>query len=126
MLKMLSKSFERMHTYYGKKTDRGRQSASVTDLPSSAANGGEKSSEAEIWINFYDKTKIVKPGNDNCMYEAIRLSNEMKVLLISDPTVNKCAAALAVQAGKAVHLKSTSAVSSLESVPLRTFRSYLL
>ncbi|KAJ9086061.1 metalloprotease [Entomophthora muscae] len=44
-------------------------------------------------------TPIVKSGNDNRQYLGLVLNNQMKVLLISDPTVDQAVAALAVAVG---------------------------
>lgn len=43
--------------------------------------------------------KILKSQEDNREYLGLRLSNGLKVLLVSDPTTDKSAAALAVQVG---------------------------
>jgi len=42
---------------------------------------------------------IIKSQNDNRLYRGLVLSNQMKVLLISDPTTDKSAVALDVNIG---------------------------
>lgn len=43
---------------------------------------------------------IVKSAGDNRSYRGLELSNHMKVLLVSDPTTDKSAAAMDVNIGK--------------------------
>lgn len=43
---------------------------------------------------------IVKSAGDNRNYRGLELSNHMKVLLVSDPTTDKSAAAIDVNIGK--------------------------
>ena len=42
---------------------------------------------------------IIKPDTDKRSYRALKLKNEMKILLISDPDTDKSAAAMNVQIG---------------------------
>lgn len=56
-----------------------------------------------------DKSKnipydIVKSENDNRSYRRLKLKNYMKVLLISDPTTDKAAAALDVNIGNLYYI----------------------
>jgi secreted Zn-dependent insulinase-like peptidase len=51
---------------------------------------------------------IVKSPQDLREYRAPQLPNKMKVLLISDPTTDKAAAALSVSVGKTIILLNTS------------------
>ncbi|KAL1396625.1 hypothetical protein pipiens_010394 [Culex pipiens pipiens] len=53
---------------------------------------------------------IVKSQQDNRLYRGLRLSNGLKVLLISDPTTDKSAAALAVEVG---HLSDPDEIPGL-------------
>ena len=86
------------------RTDSRRQSASEAGLTTCAAHRvGDLLLEDVICANFDGSTKLIKPENDHSMYEAFRLSNDTEVLLISDPTVHKSAAALVVQAGEALY-----------------------
>jgi len=41
-----------------------------------------------------ERISIVKPENDDRLYRGLKLANGLKVLLISDPTAKKAAAAL--------------------------------
>lgn len=43
---------------------------------------------------------IIRPPNDKRLYRGLILNNEMKVLLISDPTTNKCAASMTTGVGE--------------------------
>lgn len=52
---------------------------------------------SKVLTTVYDN--IRKSENDLRQYRACRLSNEMKVLLISDPTTDQAAAALSVKYG---------------------------
>ncbi|KAJ3257040.1 Insulinase (Peptidase M16) [Boothiomyces macroporosus] len=53
---------------------------------------------------------ILKPDNDDREYVAIRLENELEVLLISDPKTDKSSAALDVHVG---HLSDPDDVAGL-------------
>lgn len=44
--------------------------------------------------------KITKSQIDEREYRGLVLKNQMKVLLISDPTIEKCAASLNIQVGR--------------------------
>ncbi|XP_051155398.1 insulin-degrading enzyme-like [Leptopilina boulardi] len=56
---------------------------------------------------------IKKFQNDKNEYRGLILSNEMKVLLISNPTTNKCAAALNVQVGSLSNPREIPGLSCL-------------
>ena len=43
--------------------------------------------------------KIVKSPNDKRLYKSIILDNQLEVILVSDPTIEKSAAALSVNVG---------------------------
>lgn len=47
---------------------------------------------------------ITKSPNDKREYRGLLLSNKMRVLLISDPTTDKSAAALNVNIGKIIYI----------------------
>lgn len=57
---------------------------------------------ANMAINFIEKqyNNIIKSPNDKREYRGLLLNNKMKVLLISDATTDKSAAALNVNIGK--------------------------
>ncbi|RWS06152.1 insulin-degrading enzyme-like protein, partial [Dinothrombium tinctorium] len=59
------------------------------------------SSDAQQWRDAIAKvhSNIVKSPNDNRAYKGLILTNGLKVLLISDPTTDKAAAALDVHVG---------------------------
>ena len=46
---------------------------------------------------------IIKPDTDKRSYRALKLKNEMKVLIISDPETDKCAAAMNVHIGNSLY-----------------------
>jgi len=46
-----------------------------------------------------DRSTIVKSSNDSRAYKAVTLNNGLEVLLVSDPAVEKSAAALSVGVG---------------------------
>ncbi|MGB0861102.1 MAG: hypothetical protein ACPGSJ_14065, partial [Pseudoalteromonas spongiae] len=48
--------------------------------------------------NLYAESLVVSP-NDNREYKTLKLSNEIEVVLVSDPSVDKSAAALSVGVG---------------------------
>ena len=49
--------------------------------------------------DFEKFATIKKPVEDNREYLGLKLSNQLKVLLISDPETDICAASLSVQIG---------------------------
>ena len=43
---------------------------------------------------------IIKPPRDNRMYRGLKLRNELKILLISDPATKKSGASMTLRVGK--------------------------
>jgi secreted Zn-dependent insulinase-like peptidase len=56
----------------------------------------------ETEIDDVPTVMIVKSPLDVREYRALRLPNKMKVVLISDPTTDKAAAALSLSVGKTI------------------------
>src|SRR5699024_735717 len=44
-------------------------------------------------------TDIIKPNNDSRLYRGLVLANQLRVMLVSDPTTDKSAASLTVRVG---------------------------
>uniref|UniRef100_A0A1Q3FFH3 Insulin-degrading enzyme n=1 Tax=Culex tarsalis TaxID=7177 RepID=A0A1Q3FFH3_CULTA len=75
--------------------------ASLPKLATTAPVGADK-------LTRFDE--IVKSQQDNRLYRGLRLGNGLKVLLISDPTTDKSAAALSVEVG---HLSDPDEIPGL-------------
>ncbi|CAL1686426.1 unnamed protein product [Lasius platythorax] len=79
---------------------------------------------------------IIKSENDDRSYRGLKLANEMKVLLISDPTIDRGAAALDVHIGSTADPNHISGLAHLlqhvlyltevKETPQRAFKVYLM
>ncbi|XP_053668951.1 insulin-degrading enzyme [Anopheles marshallii] len=88
-----------IHNMANELTSKAQLSNSSTPLPQSAANAP-----------FERINTITKSIQDNRDYRGLKLSNGMKVILISDPTTDKSAAALSVAVG---HLSDPTEIPGL-------------
>ena len=77
------------------KSAKGTKDAKSSAKGSSAAKSGKGRAEPDI----VRVSNIIKPTHDSREYRALILGNQLRVLLISDPTTDKSAAAMSVQVG---------------------------